>query len=78
MNDELWLEPDGEQTFCLASPQGEDARKLLHNEAVLTWRVEASNHFEAMSQYYSYMGWGDYQTDFPEQDKVSYKDLDWE
>jgi hypothetical protein len=31
-----------------------------------------------MSKYYSYMGWGDYTTDVPEQDKTSYKDRGWE
>lgn len=78
MNHELWLEPDGCQTFCLAGPQGEGARNLLEPGSILTWQVEASSYFEAMSKYYSYMGWGDYTTDFPEQDKTSYKDRGWE
>ena len=78
MNHELWLEPDGCQTFCLAGSHGEDARGLLEPMSKLIWQVEASSYFEAMSKYYSYMDWGDYTTDFPEHDKTSYKDLGWE
>lgn len=75
---ELWIENDNEQTFCLAGPRGENARKLLMPEARLAWTVEASSHFEAMTKYYAYMGWGEYTTDFPEHDKKTYKELGWE
>lgn len=75
MKHELWLEPEGEQTFCLSGPHGNDARSLLHPEAKLVWEVEAASHFEAMSKYYEYMGWGEYQTDFPERDKTPYSVL---
>jgi hypothetical protein len=52
MNHELWLEPDGCQTFCLAGPYGEGARGLLEPMSKLIWQVEASSYFEAMSKYY--------------------------
>lgn len=55
MNHELWLEPDGCQTFCLAGAQGDGARALMHSEAKLVWEVEAESHFEAMTKYYSHM-----------------------
>lgn len=58
MNHELWLEPDGCQTFCLGGVHGNDARTLLHADAKLVWEVEAESHFEAMTQYYAYMSWG--------------------
>jgi len=44
----------------------------------LIWMVEADSHFEAMTKYYSFMAWGEYQTDFPEQDQKSYAELGWD
>ncbi len=78
MKHELWIERDGEQTFCLAGPRGEAARTLLGPGAQLVWTCEASSHFEAMTQYYAYMGWGTYKTDYPEQDNKTYAELGWE
>lgn len=78
MKHELWLENEGEQTFCFAGPHGDDARKLLSKDARLVWVCEASSHFEAMQKYYNYMGWNDYTSDFPEMDKKTYIELGWE
>lgn len=77
MKHELWLEPDGCQTFCLADAHGDWARRLLHEKAKLIWEVEAESHFVAMTKYYSYMDWGEYQTDFPEQDQIPYTEPGW-
>ena len=74
---ELWIE-EGDQTFCLAGPHGDEARKLSGEDAKLLWTVEAESHFEAMTKYYAYMNWGDYTTEFPELDKKTYKELGWE
>jgi hypothetical protein len=61
---ELWEEREGEEyTFCLAGPRGNDARKLLAPGAKLIWSIEAGSHFEAMTAYYKFMGWGEYTTD---------------
>lgn len=64
---ELWKDKGGEeyseQTFCLAGPRGDDARKLLSPDAKLIWTVEAGSHFEAMTAYYKFMDWGEYTTD---------------
>ena len=68
MKHELWIENEEEQTFCLAGPNGDDVRSLLAPEAKLVWTCMASSHFEAMTKYYEYMGWGEYKSDFPEQD----------
>jgi hypothetical protein len=59
---ELW-EEDGLNTFCLAGPHGDDARKLMGPSAKLIWTVEASTHFRAMTEYYKCMDWGEYTTD---------------
>lgn len=72
---ELWLESEGVQTFCLAGPKGDSARKLLEPNSSLIWTCEAESHFEAMTKYYEYMNWGKYQSSFPEEDNMSYKDL---
>lgn len=64
---ELWKdigdEDHSEFTFCLAGPHGNDGRSLLSSKAQLIWTVEAGSHFEAMSAYYEFMGWGEYTTD---------------
>lgn len=77
MKHELWVEGD-EQTFCLTGPLGKDARALLGNGAKLVWTVEAVSHLDAMQQYYAYMDWGIYKTDFPERDAMTYRELGWE
>ena len=60
---EVWQEPDGKTCFCLAGPMGADARRLLEAGSKRIWTVEAGSHFEAMTKYYDFMGWGEYSTD---------------
>jgi hypothetical protein len=50
--------------LCLAGPDGEAFRKLLHRDARCTVRFEAGSYFEAMTIYYRHHGWGAYTTDF--------------
>jgi hypothetical protein len=57
---ELWQELEGAETFCLAGPMGDDARRLLSPGARLVWTVVAGSHFEAMTKYYEHRGWGPY------------------
>jgi len=78
MKHELWFESEKEQTFCLAGPHGDSARKLLSADAKLVWTCEAKSHFEAMQKYYQHMSWGEYTTDFPEIDKKTYVELGWD
>ncbi len=78
MKHELWIENENEQTFCLAGAQGDDARKLLEPGAKLVWTCDAKSHFEAMTKYYQYMEWGQYSSDFPEEDNITYAELGWE
>lgn len=42
---ELWLEPDGCQTFCLAGNHGDDARNLLSANSQMIWTIEADSYF---------------------------------
>jgi len=77
MKHELWIEEDESQTFCLAGPHGESARGLLGRSAKLIWTCDAESYFEAMQKYYAYMGWGEYKSDFPAQDKETYISRGW-
>jgi hypothetical protein len=72
---ELWIESDQEQTFCLAGPMGDQARASLPLDSQMIWTVNAGNHFEAMTLYYQFMGWGTYASDH-EWDHEPYSD-DW-
>ncbi len=63
---ELWQDTGegdyGHYTFCHAGPLGDGARASLSPKAKLIWTVEAGSHFEAMTLYYQFMGWGEYTT----------------
>lgn len=72
MKHELWKEETG-YTFCLAGSMGDSARDTMDPNAKLIWTVEASSHFEAMTKYYEFMGWGEYKTEF-ELDKEAYSE----
>jgi hypothetical protein len=78
MRHELWDDGDNGQTFCLAGPLGDAARRLLANDARSVWTVDADSHFEAMTLYYEHMGWGRYTTDFPDADKQPYGGRGWD
>ena len=78
MKHELWIENVGCQTFCLSVPHGNGARSLLDPSAKLVWTCEASSYFEAMTKYYQFMQWGEYKSDFPNEDKKTYFELGWE
>jgi hypothetical protein len=68
---ELCVNGEGEQTFCLLGPRGEDVRRIVGPTARLVWTVEALSHFDAMTKYYEHMGSGKYTTDYREWDGVS-------
>jgi hypothetical protein len=60
---ELWVDPEGLDTFCLAGPMGDEARSLLPAGSKLVWTVDAGSHFEAMTKYYKHIGLGEYKSD---------------
>jgi len=75
---EIWEEKDDSSvttSLCLAGPDGENFRKLLNKGARCIHRFEAGSHFEAMTIYYSFNGWGVYTSDFA-LDREPYPD-DW-
>ena len=78
MKHELWTNEGGLDLFCLAGPRGDSARKMLNPYYRLVWTCDADSHLEAMKRYYELRNWGEYQTDFPEQDNKTYKEMGWE
>jgi len=78
MNHELWSNEEELDTFCLSGEHGDSSRKQLEPDSKIIWTCKAGSHFEAMTMYYEFRGWGLYTTDFPEHDKKSYKELGWE
>lgn len=75
MKHELWEENNGkEYTFCLAGSEGDKVRSLLSKDAKLIWTCNAESHFDAMTKYYKYMGYGKYTSDF-KKEKIPYSEL---
>jgi hypothetical protein len=68
---EIWKEPDGTTGCFLEGERSNEARSLLEKGSRLIHTFYAKSHFEAMTIYYKYMGWGDYKTSF-EIDKQPY------
>jgi len=70
---EVWEAQDGRTGLILAGEKGDDARKLFREDNMeLVHTFNAGSHFEAMTIYYAYKGWGEYTSDFEEHDKLSY------
>lgn len=74
MKHELWSNEEELDTFCLAGPEGDEARALMEPDSKLIWVCEADSHFEAMTKYYQFRGWGEYTSDYPEVDKKPYSE----
>lgn len=68
MKHELWVDPEGLDLFCLSGAGGDAARALLPTGSTLEWTVDAASHFEAMTAYYLYRGYGIYASEYLELD----------
>jgi hypothetical protein len=53
---EVWRDSDGLPTCCLAGPDGDNARRLLRENASLMSTFDAGSHFEAMTKYNELLG----------------------
>ena len=69
---EVWEDPEGLTTLCLADKRGDECRKLLEPDSKLIHTLYASSHYDAMTIYYKFMNWGIYTTEF-EVDKLPYE-----
>ena len=68
---DVWQESDGKTAVCFSDDSGKECRKLLEPGSKKIHNFYASSHFEAMTIYYNFMGWGKYETQF-EVDKQPY------
>lgn len=68
---EVWINPEGLTTLCFADERGNDCRRLLDPDSKLIHSFYAISHYEAMTNYYKFMNWGEYTTEF-EIDKEPY------
>jgi hypothetical protein len=68
---QVWKDPAGLTTLCLADYRGNDCRNLIEPGSKIIYEFYADSHFDAMTTYYKYMGWGTYTTEF-EIDKEPY------
>jgi hypothetical protein len=68
---EIWEDSEGKTTLCLADERGNECRQLLEPGSKLIHSFYASSHFDAMTVYYKFMDWGQYETQF-EIDKEPY------
>lgn len=69
---EVWEDPEGLTTLCLADERGNDCRNLLEPGSKIIHTFYAESHYEAMTIYYKFMDWGVYTTEF-EIDKEPYE-----
>jgi hypothetical protein len=71
---EVWVDKHGLTALCFADERGNGARKLLDEGSKMIHTIYAESHFEAMTLYYKFMDWGEYETSF-EIDKTPYEQL---
>ncbi|HEX2606482.1 MAG TPA: hypothetical protein VHK91_03845 [Flavisolibacter sp.] len=71
---EIWRDPEGLPCLIRAGVEGEGTRKRLIEEGSrLVHTFYASSHFEAMTYYYAYVGYGEYKAEY-EYDKLPYSE----
>lgn len=57
---EIWQDDDGQTTMRLADQRGDKYRVLTKSGNKRIHEFYAESHYEAMTLYYRYMGWGKY------------------
>ena len=63
---------DGALSLAIPTRYGQSLTIEPINDSKLIWECEANSHFEAMTKYYQFRGWGEYTSDYPEIDKRPY------
>jgi hypothetical protein len=71
---EVWQDTEGLTGLYRADKRGDEKCAQPEKDSKLVHSFYASSHFEAMTIYYRFMGWGSYRTDF-ETDKEPYPEL---
>ncbi len=68
---DIWRDGKGLTMLAFSGDLGEAARAYLAEGSKLIHSFEATSHFDAMTKYYEFMGWGVYEAEF-EIDKAPY------
>jgi hypothetical protein len=66
---EIWQSMEGEciaTTVCLAGPDGDHARAMLEQDAVLKRTYQAYSELDQMQKYYDHMDFGIYHSEWPD------------
>ncbi|MDX9791393.1 MAG: hypothetical protein RBT61_11220 [Candidatus Kapabacteria bacterium] len=68
---DIWQNKEGLTSLCYSGNLGEESRRLLEPDSKIIYSFYADSHYDAMKQYYEFMEWGIYETEF-EIDKQKY------
>jgi hypothetical protein len=68
---DIWKNREGLTALLFSGDLGEEGRKTLEEDYEIIHSFNAESHFDAMTKYYEFMDWGQYETEF-EIDKEPY------
>ncbi|RKD90183.1 hypothetical protein [Mangrovibacterium diazotrophicum] len=61
---DIWQYREGLTSLCFSGDLGEESRSLLEPDSKIIHSFYADSHFDAMTKYFVFMGWGKYETEF--------------
>jgi len=68
---DIWKNKEGLTALLFSGDLGQQGRTALEEDYEIIHSFYADSHFDAMTKYYEFMDWGQYQTEF-EVDKKPY------
>lgn len=68
---DIWKNKEGLTALLFSADLGKGGRMALEEDYEIIHSFYADSHFDAMTEYYEFMDWGQYQTEF-EVDKKPY------
>jgi hypothetical protein len=68
---DIWKNTEGMTALTFSGELGAEQRKILEGDYGIIHSFYADSHFDAMTKYYAFMDWGQYETEF-EIDKIPY------
>jgi hypothetical protein len=68
---DIWKNKEGLTALLFSGDLGQEGRTTLEQDYEIIHSFYADSHFDAMTKYYEFMDWGQYETEF-EIDKEPY------
>lgn len=68
---DIWKNKEGLTALLFSRELGQEGRMTLEEDYEIIHSFYADSHFDAMTKYYEFMDWGQYETEF-EIDKEPY------